>query len=131
MSLFLTLVPRIVKQELRENLTRFVQALQARMAACKQRQGHLPVTKEISDLAEEICCLSRRILFRIWPPDDGEDLTAAVINLFLVAADQIPESTAEYPRLSDFAENLRLRAQDLQPYVSQAYVSAGSGSLLT
>src|SRR5207249_5007420 len=107
-----------------QNLKRFVEALKELMVACSQGQGPLTVTDKINSLSEEICILSRRILFKIWPETDGPELTAAVIDLFLVAADHMPQSTPEYPYLTEYAANIRLRAEDLQPYVRQEDVMA-------
>ena len=110
------LLPAVKKSDLSKDLTLFIECLQKLRATFARRRGRQPVTPEINELAEEICKLSRRILFRIWPDDDGHDLAAAVVNLFFVAADHIPIDK-DFPLLSAYADNIRLRARDLQPHI--------------
>ncbi|HEX3148439.1 MAG TPA: hypothetical protein VHR66_10170 [Gemmataceae bacterium] len=111
------LLPALTKEELRKDLEAFLANVKE-LEQARAKQARLTgVTVEMNNISENICKLSRRILFRIWPADDGFELAGAVIDLFREAADLIPHRTEEYPLLGDFAENIRLRADDLQPLV--------------
>ena len=108
----------VAKEKLRQDLKAFAENL--RDLARLNEFGGDQDGDQVHARCVELCRLSRRILFGIWPEEDGCELAEAVIKMFFAAAEQIPDSTDEFPLLSDYRDNIVLRARDLQPFVCAA-----------